>query len=818
MADRASPFDFEANSPLPGNDDYLILHSDKGADAGPARWVACGSAGVVYRTSYKQQMDRAVKILAPETSADGTASAYERTFRNEIAVLAQITHTRVAKIMDFGALTYEGREYPWYAMEYIPGRRFDDALTEGGLSAEGFLGLIDQVLDGLEWLHLNEVMHCDIKEENVLVRVYGDEFSATVVDLGVAKSLKPVDGHQGTGDQIGGDPPEDATSFFSSKKITRASWRDRLNQDLPIATIREMFPGQDLYAVGRLIRLGLDRPNLKARLREALGPSGLAAMETVADRLQSEDPRGDDYYRSVSHVRRDWRKLGPTYLDPMNVPELAVGSSAVTSIATPAGRISLTERMLGVVDHPLFQRLRHIPQLELMALVYPGASHSRLLHALSTFDMCRRYVGHLLNDPAFRLMAEKPDIEAALLWALLHDVGHFPLSHMFEDAAEAEKLAGSPRTVPTDDELFWAFLDPESAASSGAFAAYPSLIEHALGKSTPSGTQLLAEEVKARFGDGITSALHTLDEAGTPAATVLRAVLSSEVDVDKVAYLADDSLMTGVRYGMGMDLDALLGALRAPFPAEVEVGTPRVALSDKGLPGAEAVVLSRYWMLRRVYWHHTNRATIAMVKFVVTELLHAGRFSMEDYFAQTLFMDTPAAVAFLSQQMDAAIADDALAGGPHVNPLSGLLGGNRGVYKRLVTVGRTEQGEVERAIHDLLAGEPHVQAEVIAACQDAVQRILGHPLRRGDVVLDVPTKRREQLGSGVVVYLQRAPTEARTLDQASPVVHELRDEFDLHVRKSRVFLHPQIAEELGHERLDRCRRDVWDVLSSRVGG
>ena len=816
MSDRDSPFDFEANTPLPGNDDYLILHSDGGADVGRARWVACGSAGVVYRTAYKQQMDRAVKILAPETSAEGTASAYERTFRNEIAVLAQITHTRVAKIMDFGSLAYAGRDYPWYAMEYIAGRRFDDVLTEEGLTAERFLGLIDQLLDGLEWLHLNEVMHCDIKEENVLVRAYGDEFSATIVDLGVAKSLKPTDGYQGSGDQIGGDPPEDDTSFFSSKKITRPPWRDRLNQDLPLSTIREMFPGQDLYAVGRLIRLGLDRPSLKARVREALGPSGLAAMETVVDRLQSEDARGHDHYRSVSHVRRDWRKLGPTYLDPMNVPELAVGSSAVTSIATPTGRVSLTERVLAVVNHPLFQRLRHIPQLELMPLVYPGASHSRLLHALSTFDMCRRYVGHLLNDPAFRLMAEKPDIEAALLWALLHDIGHYPLSHMFEDAAEAEALAGAERTVPTDDELFWAFLDPEAAERADAFAVYPSLIKSALGESAGAGAALLADEIRARFGDGVTSALHALEDAGSPANVVLRAVLSSEVDVDKVAYLADDSLMTGVRYGAGMDLDALLGGLRAPLPREIQVGVPRVALSDKGLPAAEAVVLARYWMLRRVYWHHTNRATIAMVKFAVTELLRAGRFSMEDYFTRTLFMETSAAVALLSKQMDDAIVDEALLDGPHVNPLRGLLGGNRAIYRRLATVGRTPEGDDERAIHDLLARDSDAQAEVIAACGEVVARVLGQPLRRGDLVLDVPTKRRERLGAGVVVYLQRNPTEALTLDAASPVVHKLREEFDLHVRKSRIFLHPEVAARLGHDGLDRCRREVWDVLRSRA--
>ena len=64
-------------------------------------------------------------------------------------------------------------------------------------------------------------------------------------------------------------------------------------------------------------------------------------------------------------------------------------------------------------------------------------------------------------------MAEKQDIEAALLWSLLHDVGHYPLSHMFEDTAEAEKLAGGKRTVPLDDELFCALSPTPSMHPKG---------------------------------------------------------------------------------------------------------------------------------------------------------------------------------------------------------------------------------------------------------------------------------------------------------------------------------------------------------------
>ena len=110
----------------------------------------------------------------------------------------------------------------------------------------------------------------------------------------------------------------------------------------------------------------------------------LGAVETIRDRLLA--PLGEEYYQTASSVRQDWAKLSPAYLSPLQIPELAVGASARTSLATPAGRVSITDRVFDIISHPLFQRLRNIPQLELASLVYPGASHSRLLHSLSIFD------------------------------------------------------------------------------------------------------------------------------------------------------------------------------------------------------------------------------------------------------------------------------------------------------------------------------------------------------------------------------------------------------------------------------------------------
>jgi uncharacterized protein len=81
------------------------------------------------------------------------------------------------------------------------------------------------------------------------------------------------------------------------------------------------------------------------------------------------------------------------------------------------GEISIPDEFLPIVDHPLFQRLRGIKQLGVAYLVYPGATHSRFSHSLGAFHIAKSF-----KDPR------------VMLYALVHDVGHAPLSHVVESA------------------------------------------------------------------------------------------------------------------------------------------------------------------------------------------------------------------------------------------------------------------------------------------------------------------------------------------------------------------------------------------------
>ena len=83
-----------------------------------------------------------------------------------------------------------------------------------------------------------------------------------------------------------------------------------------------------------------------------------------------------------------------------------------------------------IIEHPYFQRLRDIKQLGFTNLVYPGATHSRLSHALGAM--------HLMQEAIVVLRIKGIEIdqveeEAALSAILMHDIGHGPYSHALEN-------------------------------------------------------------------------------------------------------------------------------------------------------------------------------------------------------------------------------------------------------------------------------------------------------------------------------------------------------------------------------------------------
>lgn len=116
------------------------------------------------------------------------------------------------------------------------------------------------------------------------------------------------------------------------------------------------------------------------------------------------------------------------------------------------GFIRVDQQDLRLIDHKIIQRLRWVNQLPLEQLVYPSDQHSRFEHSLGVMHLAEIGAGSLienssarfheacLNNPLFAHLQEKEQetffIRCARWSGLLHDIGHAPFSHTFEEACK----------------------------------------------------------------------------------------------------------------------------------------------------------------------------------------------------------------------------------------------------------------------------------------------------------------------------------------------------------------------------------------------
>ena len=236
------------------------------------------------------------------------------------------------------------------------------------------------------------------------------------------------------------------------------------------------------------------------------------------------------------------------------------------------------------------QRLRRVKQLGLTSLVFPGAEHTRFAHALGAAHVMQRLQARIVVaqaelPPEARL--DDAAADEALAAALLHDLGHGPFSHLYEE------VSPNPRhhEAWTRDILLDSSTDVHRALE-GLSAGMPERVAAML-----QGRHRLAYLARA---------------------------ISGTIDVDRADYLLRDSYMTGVRYGL-FDLDWLLRAL-----AFGQVGNEWVLAVEgrKGLPPIEGFFLARQHMYAQVYHHKATRAAEGLIRGVfirVGELVREGR-------------------------------------------------------------------------------------------------------------------------------------------------------------------------------------------------
>ncbi len=261
---------------------------------------------------------------------------------------------------------------------------------------------------------------------------------------------------------------------------------------------------------------------------------------------------------------------------------------AVHGLIVLEGAVETT--IMALLETREVQRLRRVRQLGLASLVFPGAEHSRFSHALGAAHVMVRLTERLRETqdalPLSMRMSPEDELDAFVA-AFLHDIGHGPFSHLFEEVlphARSHEDWGCDIVLDSSTQVNQALcgIDPQMP---GRVAA------------------LLRGEHRLPY---------------------LARAISGMLDVDRCDYLLRDSQLTGVRYGL-FDLDWLLRALCFGQLAD---GTWVVSIEGrKGLPSIEGFFIARHFMYQQVYHHKATRAAESLVRGLfarVGELLRDG--------------------------------------------------------------------------------------------------------------------------------------------------------------------------------------------------
>ncbi len=667
---------------------------------------------------------RALKVPRPHVEK---GRALADSLRDEISRITSLTHRNVVSLHAKGQIDVSLRlgptKWPWYIMSYIHEAVDLHELCKS--EPPKLSTLVKYLLDtgiGLEYVHRNDLVHCDVKPHNIFVSREPDPRTpnaAVLADFGYTKSIRETVGETTVG----------FTRDFAHPELQRgslvSSQGSRTFKNMARAKIRPAF---DLFALGMSIhyllesfyrhhhvyqKYGYEIKYLKlcaARLLDGLNLKigiGFGALPHYC--FSDYSPRGQPKvpglrYTAASQFVEDMNKLLGMQNPEFMIPEL-LNTRRENIQVSDSAPVVYSERLRRVVDHPLVRRLASTTQLGLVSLVYPGGTHSRLEHSLGTFGVTSRYVNSLYNDtlnPIFKQLVTTKDMKITLLAALLHDIGQYPIAHDLEDVSLeffshenfGDRLLSTDHPVPPQARLF-----PELEIETADLARdLDRILKEYWGVALEDVRSMLAarsnESKKPR-------------QIGSHIERLCKSLLDGPTDADKVDYLQRDARHCNVQYGYGIDVNRLFKCLTV---ASHDVNQNHLLLvmgvHEKGRISAESLLFVRYAMLTQIYWHHTMRAIKALLHCATAEFLvnipEGKSEGLRDEFFRCAVLEEP----FSNSEWNRVLVDASAVGSIHPGDLR-VMGWlwihttsngrsaiehilNRRMFKRILTVYKSE--------------------------------------------------------------------------------------------------------------------------------
>ena len=592
--------------------------------------IGSGNSGEVYLLSHHRGSDsfdnRVFKLFIPfyelrqaqltQGDPEGHTQLIIKNAKNqsyylrEYRFLSRLDHPFVVNVYDHGTYTLTAPQasrlrkaigdtasgtisLSYIITSYVQGTSFQESLR--GIDRGGLLKVLLALTETLDYMHKeHDLLHLDIKSENIRVRADG---YPVLIDFALAQDLALDE--NSANELVKGGIDWDLTPFRHGTSGVADFIRMVQGPGMSKRQFREeAFPGLDLYQVGLMLK------ECVSDIQRVLTPAEFAYFRSIMQKLtswnQAREMVAGDLFDLIQRIdsTRFFLTIRPG----------SMSGGKEKTLSSPR-KVFIPPKLRDIVEHPELTRLHRLNQLGLLFSEFPGATHSRYEHSLDVFRIAQSAARRLLDDPMCRSIFDERDVEFLVIAALLHDVNHLPLTHLYQESGV--DLLG-------DRDLFRDALEHHHPGHESLADVVCSSLDQ---PTTPH------TELKTR--------LHRLLgkdwEYQQPGADeVISSLINSGVDIDKMSYLSLDSDRSGLGFAAGLDMSRLLSSMRVvewdkrDGGRSVKIGY-HIAFPHSSLPLIEELVTARVRGFRELYWCNENRAMMAQFLTCTRELsAHEG--------------------------------------------------------------------------------------------------------------------------------------------------------------------------------------------------
>jgi HD superfamily phosphohydrolase len=298
------------------------------------------------------------------------------------------------------------------------------------------------------------------------------------------------------------------------------------------------------------------------------------------------------------------------------------------------GCIPITQLEYEILQLPVMNRLHNIHHLGLAYMVYPSAKTSRFEHSLGVTHIASKMIYRILETASIyelrKIFKSNPEsgkfkndchnlIQRVRLAALLHDVGHGPYSHVTEPFLR-EALKNDER-----EEALELFQCKKEELPAHEYFSYKIITD------PESGIGKITEKYGIRAME--IAELLIKKETKNENVGVLRKIISSQLDADRMDSLLRDSHATGVPFGI-TDVDRVIHNL---YLQKVD-RKYELVVHERALRGIEDIIDARFKMHLTIYNHHLVVALEELLREAIREMIKANILTYENFHYKSFFL------------------------------------------------------------------------------------------------------------------------------------------------------------------------------------